>query len=369
MESIVIHRPGGHGRLTVEQAPDPTPGPGEVLVATRAIGVNYADCIVRMGLYASAKEYVGWPITPGFEFSGEVLAVGAGGQPAAAGEYMPAVGELVVGELVVGLTRFGAYASRVVVPRTNLFPIPTGLTALEAAALPVNFLTAWYALEELAPVEEGDRVLVHSAAGGVGSMALQVARARGARVAAVVGSSHKVAAARELGAELVIDKSTEMLWPAAAQWVRADSGEGSAEQGAAAGFDVILDANGTETLRPGYGHLAPEGRLVTYGFASLFPRGAARPNPLRLAWGWLRRPRFDPLDLINANKSVMGFNLSYLFNRQAALARALGRMDELLGNGQLRPPTITPYPLGEVARAHRDLESGTTIGKLVLVPE
>ncbi|MBJ02433.1 MAG: zinc-binding dehydrogenase [Planctomycetes bacterium] len=357
MRSVVIRRPGGHKRLVMEELPDPSPGPGEILVATEAIGVNYADCIVRMGLYASAKEYVGWPITPGFEFAGKVLALGADVRPAAPGTELPAVGDAVV-----GLSRFGAYSTHVCVPARNLFPLPGGLSPVEAAALPVNFLTAWYALEELAPVGPGSRVLVHSAAGGVGSMAIQVARARGAEVTAVVGAPHKVATARELGATHVIDKSSSMLWPAAAECAGAGAGASPA------GFQVILDANGTETLRRGYGHLAPEGRLVTYGFASLLARGAARPNPLRLAWGWLRRPRFDPLEMINANKSVMGFNLSYLFHRQEAVSRALARLNELLGSNRLKLPPITPYPLTDVAGAHGDLESGSTVGKLVLIP-
>jgi NADPH:quinone reductase-like Zn-dependent oxidoreductase len=359
MKSVVIHRPGGHNRLVLEEGPDPTPGPGEVLVATEAIGVNYADCIVRMGLYASAKKYVGWPITPGFEFTGKVLALGEGADAALDTGYTP-----TIGDAVVGLSRFGAYSTHVVVPAENLFPIPADLSPTEAAALPVNFLTAWYALEELAPVGQGSRVLVHSAAGGVGSMAVQLARAAGAEVTAVVGAAHKVSAAEELGAQHVIDKSSTILWAAAAEFARAQP----PDPPSSSGFHVILDANGTETLRRGYGHLAPEGRLITYGFASLFARGASRPNPLRLAWGWLRRPRFDPLDMINANKSVMGFNLSYLFHRRETVNRALTRLAELLDQGELRPPRVTTYPLDEVAHAHRDLESGTTVGKLVLIP-
>src|SRR5687768_1030530 len=163
MRRVVVHRPGGWERLVLEEAPDPAPGPGQVLIDVAAIGVNYADCIVRMGLYASAKEYVGWPITPGFEFSGTIDALGEGARGLAAGQD------------VFGVTRFGGYATQLVVPDYQLFALPHGWSHAQAASFPTVFLTAWYALRELCKLRPGMRILIHSAAGGVGCASTQVA--------------------------------------------------------------------------------------------------------------------------------------------------------------------------------------------------
>jgi len=342
MKRVVIRRPGGWDRLELEEAPDPTPSDGEVLVRTDAAGVNYADVIVRMGLYESAKKYVGWPITPGFEMAGTVTAVGAG------------VEDVAPGARVLGVSRFGAYATHVVLPRDQVFALPRAMTASEGAAFPAVFLTAWYALFELAGAKPGMRVLVHSAAGGVGGALLQLARIAGCTTVGVVGSSAKVEAARALGAGAIIDKSTEDLWRAA-------------RRHAPDGYDAVFDANGVETLGESYEHLAAPGRLVVYGFATMIPRGRGRPSWPKLAFDWLRTPRFDPLRLTNDNRSVMGFNLSYLFERRAAFLPALEQLLGWIEAGKLAPPRVTEFPLNEVARAHRALESGTTTGKLVLL--
>lgn len=336
-----MYRPGGLERLVVEEVPDPRPGPGEVLVRTRAAGVNFADCVVRMGLYESAKKYVGWPITPGFEVAGRVAAVGEG------------VRDLAVDAEVLAVTRFGGYATHVVVPAHQVFVRPQGLTPEQAAAFPAVHLTAWYALLELAHVRPGARVLVHSAAGGVGGALLQLARIAGARSVGVVGAPHKVAVARELGAEAVIDRSREDLWR-------------TAERLSPEGYDVVLDANGVATLRGSYEHLRPGGRLVVYGFHSMLVRGRHRPSWPKLALDWLRTPRFDPLRMTGDNRSVLAFNLSYLFDRGELLAEAMDRLLGWVREGALRPPPLETVPLDRVAEAHRALESGTTVGKLVL---
>ena len=344
LTKVVIHSAGAHDRLTLETAPALRPGPGEVRVDVRAIGINYADVIVRMGLYASAKELVGWPITPGFEVSGVVASVGEG------------VTDLEVGARVFAVTLFDGYASQVVVPRHQVFPIPEGLSYGQAAAIPAVFLTAWYALKELANPRPGLTILVHSAAGGVGSSLVQLGKALDLTVVGVVGRSHKVETAREMGCDHVIDKSTEDLW-ARAEALRPD------------GYDVVLDANGVETLAQSYAHLRRTGRLVVYGFSTMFSRGRARPSYLKLATGWLRTPRFDPLDMVNRSRSVLAFNLSYLFDRDDILAAGMADIHALLADGRLRPPPLTAYPLADVARAHADIESGNSVGKLVLVPE
>ena len=343
MKKVVIPRAGSYDRLQLEEHPDPRPGPGEVLIDVNAIGVNYADCIVRMGLYASAKEFVGWPITPGFEVAGTVIASGAGTDAPPNGTR------------VLAVTLFGGYSTRLSVPRHQVFALPERLSFAQGAAFPAVFLTAWYALFELAHPRAGSRMLVHSAAGGVGSALVQLGKLAGCHVVGVVGSSHKVEAVRALGADAVIDKSSENLWSAA----RKEAPEG---------YDVVLDANGVETLRQSYTALRSGGKLVVYGFHTMMPRQGGRPNWLKLAKDYLMTPRFDPLRLTNENKSVMAFNLSYLFPRTEVLAEAMGQLLGWLEQGRIDPPRVKEYPLERVAEAHRDLESGKTIGKLVLVP-
>ena len=341
MKKIVIHKPGGYEQLAIEQHPDPTPGPNDVIVSVNAIGVNFADCVTRMGLYASAKHYVGYPVTPGFEVSGTVLECGAD------------VTDLEPGTAVIAVTRFNGYATRVCVNREQVFHLPQQLSYAEAAGLPTVSLTAWFALFQLAHVQASDTLLVHSAAGGVGSMLVQLGKLSGCRVIGVVGATHKAAAVTALGADAVIDKSTSDLWE-------------EAERYAPGGFDVILDANGVATLKQSYRHLAPVGRLVVYGFHSMLVTHKGLPGKVRLAWDYLRTPRFSPFDLTTRNRSLLGFNLSYLFDRRELIATGMQQILQWLEEGKIALPTVTRYAFESVAEAHRDLESGQTVGKLVL---
>jgi NADPH:quinone reductase-like Zn-dependent oxidoreductase len=348
MRKVVVHAAGGYDRLRLEVAPDPVPAAGEVVVATESVGVNYADCIVRMGLYASAREFVGWPITPGFEFAGRIAARGTNAE------------RFAIGAPVFGVTRFGAYATHVRVPERQVFALPPALSARDAAALPAVFLTAYWALFELAHPRAGAAILVHSAAGGVGTAALQLARTvPDSLVVGVVSGAHKVETAQRFGAHVVVDKTRGDLFRAA----RAH---------APRGFDVILDANGPSTLGASYRALASPGKLVVYGFASMLPRSrdgsrrAGRPNYAKLAVDFLRTPRFSPLAMTNDNKSVLAFNLSYLFERLDVLDEGMTALARMLESGTFRPLPTAAYPLDDVARAHSDLESGATVGKLVL---
>ncbi len=343
MKRIAIAKPGGFERLELVDAADLTPGPGEVLVQTRAVGVNFADVVVRLGLYESAKKYVGFPITPGFELSGEVAALGAG------------VSDLRVGERVFGVTRFGGYASQVCVPRHQLFRVPESMSHAQAGTFPTVFLTAYYALRECVRTRPGAKVLIHSAAGGVGLAALQLAQADGLETIAVVGSSHKREVALAYGASHVIDKSTQSLWR-------------EVERIAPGGLHVVLESNGAETLAQSYRHLRPTGRLVVYGFTSMLSRGRGRPNWLKLAWEFLRIPRFHPLKMVDENRGVIAFNLSYLFEEQALLEESMARMLGELARGVIKPLPVSELALGAAAEAHRALQSGTTTGKLALIP-
>lgn len=338
---VVIPGPGGYEQLQFYAWAPPAPRAREVRVAVRAVGVNYADCVIRMGLYASAKRYVGWPITPGFEVAGVVEAIGE------------EVDDVSVGDRVIAVSLFGGYSTHVVVPAFQVFALPEGFDFAQGASFPTVFLTAWYALHALVHPRPGQRLLVHSASGGVGGALLQLSRRAGCRAVGVVGASHKVSLAERLGAERVIDKSREDLWAAArrvAPW----------------GFDVILDANGAATLRESYRHLRSPGKLVIYGFHTMLPKRRGRPQLWRLIAGWLRTPRFNPLDMTTANKSVMAFNLSTLFEERALLNEAMGDLLGAVEEGELEAPPVQRFPFESVADAHRALESGQTVGKLVL---
>lgn len=343
MQLISIAKPGSFDRLRLVDAADPRPKAGEVRVAVRAVGVNFADVVIRLGLYESAKKYVGWPITPGFEVSGEIAELGEG------------VTDLRVGERVFGVTRFGGYASQVCVPRHQLFPVPATLSHAEAATFPTVHLTAYYALREVLRTRPGQKVLVHSAAGGVGLAAMQIARADGLLPIGVVGASHKRDVALQYGAAHVVDKSTQALWP-------------EVERLAPGGLHYVLESNGAETLKQSYQHLRPTGRLVIYGFTSMLSRGSGRPNWFKLAREFLRIPRFHPLQMVDANKGVIAFNLSYLFEEQGMLTESMARMLGEIASGALKPLPVTEFPLADAAEAHKALQSGSTVGKLVLVP-
>jgi NADPH:quinone reductase-like Zn-dependent oxidoreductase len=345
MLRVVVHGPGGYDRLRLESGPDPRPQPGQILVATRAVGVNYADCCVRWGVYRSARERVGWPITPGFEFAGTVV------------ESVDSASSWVAGDLVFGVTLFGGYSSHVVVPEQQLFPLPEGWSFEEAAGFPAVFLTAYHALFQNFRITSDMSMLIHSAAGGVGTALLQLAKIAGCRTVGVVGAPHKVEVARRFGADEVIDKSRNDLWREASRL-------------APDGYDAVLDANGPATLRESYKHLAPTGKLVVYGFHTMLPRstegGSGRLNPLLIARNWMRVPRFNPLKMTGDNRSVIAFNLSFLPHRGDLLVEAMGDLLTWVREGRIRPPAVTRYPLDRVADAHRDLESGGTTGKLVL---
>ncbi|MEZ4373962.1 MAG: zinc-binding dehydrogenase [Polyangiaceae bacterium] len=337
---VVIHRAGGYDQLCLERGPLPSPAAGERLLQSLAVGVNYADCVVRMGLYASARKYVGWPITPGFELVG-YQADDPSRHPRLA------------------LTRFNAYASHVAIDERLIFPLPRGYSVEEAAGFPTTALTAWYALRRLCAVEQGMRVLVHSAAGGVGLRLLHMCRILGANAVGLVGSPHKAAAVEACDAKVIV-KGQRPWWQAARDL-------------APRGYDIVLDATGAETLRHSYDLLGPMGRLVIYGFHSMLPKSAEGRGSafaplalLRLARTYLETPRFNPLSLTGDNKSVLGFNLSYLFDEIPLAQRGMQELLAWASLGKLPPLPTEVFPFEEVAAAHARLESGQTTGKLVL---
>ncbi|MBI3563581.1 MAG: zinc-binding dehydrogenase [Elusimicrobia bacterium] len=335
MERVVVRRPGGHSALELVSEPDPVPGPGQVRVRVRAAGVNYADTVVREGLYEAAKGL--YPITPGFEFAG---VVDGSGSP-----------DFRDGDRVFGFTRFGGYASVQTVAPGQLRRMPDGWDFGECAALPAVQLTAHHGLFGVAKVVAGETILVHSAAGGVGLALLAQAKIAGLTSVGVVGSAGKVGAARAAGADAVVVRGPD-LWR-------------DIDRAAPGGFDAVFDANGVTTPRPGFDRLKPGGRLVVYGFAEMMPRGG-RPSWPRLAWNWLRIPRFSPLEMTGTNRAVMGFNVVYLTERAELAKTGFDAVARWAAEGRLPKPPVTAFPASDAAGAHRALESGTTVGKLVL---
>jgi NADPH:quinone reductase-like Zn-dependent oxidoreductase len=340
---IRIDKPGNYDVLRVEAFAIGAPGHDQVLIEVVAIGVNYADGIVRMGLYESAKRLHGYPITPGFEVSGRVLAVGT------------SVSRFKAGDEVVALTLFDGYGSHLLLNQDRVFAKPASLTFDQAAAIPTVFLTAWFMVHELANTHAGERWLVHSAAGGVGTALAQLGRLAGCEVTGVVGHAGKIGTARAAGCTHVIDKQNEDLWQ-------------RAESISPDGFDAVFDANGVSTLGQSYRHLAPTGRLCVFGFASMLPKGRGIPNWPGLAWDWLRTPRFNPLDMTRSNRSVIACNLSFLSAQGPRLVRGMEWLLARFASGELSAPPITAYALADAAKAQAALESGRTVGKLILRP-
>lgn len=336
---ILIHRPGGQAALRIEEDFIEQPGPGEVQVEVRACGVNFADISVRLGLYKAARGM--YPICPGLEFAGVVAATGRG------------VSNVAAGDRVFGASRFGAYATAVTVPGEHLWLLPESWDFVRGAAFPVAYLTAYYGLHWVGHLGPSDKVLVHSAAGGVGTACLHLLRVNGNVSVGVVGRTEKVPAATVAGADFVIDKSRSDLW-------------NTAEKFSPGGYDLIMDANGASTLQGSYDRLAPGGRLLVYGFSSMFSHSGKK-NYLKLLWTFLKTPRFSPFDLTGKNRTVSGFNLIYLFDRVSLFREIMEILLVWAREGRLPPMPLTEFPFERVKEAHRLMESATSVGKIVLV--
>lgn len=336
-----IDRAGSLDRLTRRVESVVPLAPGEVRVDVKAIGLNFADIFACQGLYSATPK---GSFIPGLEFAGVISEVSSGAS-------------FSVGDRVVGLTRFGAYASSVVVQSAYLRPIPSAWSFAEAAAYPAQGLTAWYGLVRLGAVQSGHVVLVQSAAGGVGLSALAILSALGARVIAVVGREAKrdwLIEHRGLRAEQIIVRGKRTF---GAELDRALAAAG------ATGFDVVFDAVAGPFFRPAYDRLRPEGRMVVYGAADYMGR-RARPNYVRLALQYLSRPRIDPLAMISENRSVMGFNLIWLWDHVVQLTDAWNALGAL----NTPPPLVgRTFPFDEAPAAMRYLQSGESIGKVVIV--
>jgi NADPH:quinone reductase-like Zn-dependent oxidoreductase len=341
MHKVVVHKAGGYEQLRLEAHPVPKPGDRQVLIRTQAAGVNYADVCVRWGVYESARRFVGWPITPGFEYSGWVEQVGR------------EVRHVKPGDPVFGVTLFNGYSTHICAAADLVWAKPKALDFEAAAGFLAVHLTAYHGLLQNVVIRPGMKVLVHSAGGGVGSALVQLCKLHDLHVIGVVGVGHKVEYVRQLGADAVIDKSSGSLW-------------NEARRHCPDGYDLVFDANGPETLAQSYAHLKPTGKLLVYGFHSLLPKQGGRINHLKAALGLLRMPRFNPLSMTTENKSVVAFNLSFLLARTDLLHAAVRDLTAWVEAGDIQVPRIRSFALADVAQAHQALESGETTGKLVL---
>jgi len=336
MRQVVITRHGGPDVLQVREAPPPQPGPGQIRIRVRAAGVNFADVLARLGLYPDAPKP---PVVVGYEVAGVVDEVGQD------------VTHLHPGDRVLALTRFGGYAEQVTVGAPFAFSFPAALSDAEAAAIPVNYLTAFLALYRMANVTAGETVLIHGAGGGVGIAATQLAHLRRATVIATASAS-KHPALHSFGVEHAIDYHHGDVEAEVRRLTRDR------------GVDVILDPIGGQSFAASYRMLAPLGRLVLYGASAIAPGERRRWWPaLRVL---ARMPAFRALSLMNTNRAVLGLNLGHLWSEHRQLAGAMGTLLQEVSAGRLKPVVAKTFPLERAADAHRFMQSRGNIGKIVL---
>ncbi|HSU15298.1 medium chain dehydrogenase/reductase family protein [Longimicrobium sp.] len=338
MRQVWITKRGGPEVLQVREAPDPEPKPGEIRIRVAASGVNFADVMARLGLYPDAPPL---PTVMGYEVAGTVDRVGAG------------VTDFREGDRVGSTTRFGGYSDVVCVPAAQAQRLPDALSFEKAAAIPVNYITAWLMLVTLGNVREGDRVLVHAAAGGVGQAALQICRWKGAEVIGTASAS-KHARLREMGVAHCIDYRTQDFL---AETKRVTGGRG---------VDIALDAVGGESFRKSYRALAPLGRLYVFG-ASALATGKRR-SLVGAVRGLIAMPAFRPLPMMNSNRGVQGVNLGHLWNEAARLKGIMGEILALVAGGTFDPVVDRTFPFEKAGDAHAWIQDRKNFGKVLLTP-
>jgi NADPH:quinone reductase-like Zn-dependent oxidoreductase len=343
MRVVVLTGHGGPEVLQVEERPDPPLGAGEVRIAVKAAGVNFADTAARVGVYPDAPKP---PCVLGYEVAGVVESVGDGVESAS------------VGDRVVAGVRFGGYSERVVVPAAQVLPLAERFSFEQGAAIPVNYVTAFCGLVVMGGVKEGERVLIHAAGGGVGTAAIQIARRRGAEIFGTA-SAAKHAAITELGVAHPIDYRTQDF---EAEINRITGGEG---------IDLAFDALGPSSFRKDYRLLRPGGRLIMYGVAEL-QEGTSRSVPAiarslaRMPFATL--PWWKSLSILNENKGVFGLNMLHWWDREGDVSRITGPLVEELQAGELEPVVAESFPFDRAGDAHRYIAERRNIGKVVLVP-
>jgi NADPH:quinone reductase-like Zn-dependent oxidoreductase len=338
MKQVWITKAGSPNVLQVREAPDPVPGTSEVRIRVEASGVNFADLMARMGLYPDAPKI---PCVVGYEVAGVVDAVGQG------------VTEFHSGDAVMAMTSFGGYSDVVCVQAAQVMTRPSKMTAQEGAAFLVSYLTAYALLVVMGSLRKGDRVLIQSAAGGLGLAALDICRVHGAKTLGLASpSKHDFLKAR--GLDHAINSRTT------------DWAEEVREITKGQGVEVVLNSQGGQSLRQSYDLLAPTGRLLTFG-ASSIATGTRRSIGALLSFV-TSTPRFAPLRLMNDSKGVLGVHIGHFRGQEGKVRAWTEQLLAWYNEGKLRPHVDRTFPFSETAAAHQYLHDRKATGKVVLVP-
>ncbi len=337
MRAAVITRFGPPEVLQFRELPAPVLAPGSIRVRVRTIGMNFADVMARLGVYPSIPSP---PFVPGIEFCGDVI------------ELAPGVRSVRRGDRVMGFSRQGAYAEEVCVPAEFVRRVPAGMSDHEAASFSVTYLSAYHGLRTLGQVGPGETVLVHAAAGGVGTAALQLLKHWRARTIATASTDEKLDVARQHGATETILSGNGRI----ADRLRALTG--------GKGIDVVLDSVGGTLFRDSWKSLAPMGRYVLFGFASV--TGPRRLGRWRLLKEAAATPLIYPPTLPSRNVSLMGFNLYFLAERSAYLQAAAEALLKLWKAKAVAPVIGAVFPFDKIVDAHAWMQSRRSTGKIVI---
>jgi NADPH:quinone reductase-like Zn-dependent oxidoreductase len=341
MKQIWITKAGAPSVLQVKEAADPTPARGQVRIRVKAAGINFADLMARVGLYPDAPPI---PCVVGYEVAGVIDAVG------------PEVKSLTVGTRVFGMPRFGGYTDTLVIDEKQVFPLPERMSFEQAAALPVVYLTAHTMMLQTGALRPGMKVLIHSAAGGVGLAAIELGKAHGC-VLFGTASKGKHELLRKKGLDHPLDSSAELLPQARA--ALASIG--------ASGFDLVLDPVGGRSWKEGYELLDPCGRLVAFGMSAA--TGGNTRNLWKAVGAFLSAPKFSPMKLMDENKSVTGVNMGHLFDRLDILTPQFHALLALFEAGKIAPHVDRTFRFSEAPAAHQYLHDRKAFGKVLLVPD
>ena len=339
MRQIWIPKAGPPEVLELREAPDPLPKAGSVRVRVEAAGVNFADIAGRVGLYPDLPRM---PVVPGYEVAGRVDAVGED------------VETDWIGRDVLAMTRFGGYSDVVCMPEAQVFTRPDGMGAEQGAALPVNYVTAYQLIAVMGSLAPGETVLVHSAGGGVGIAAIQLARHIGAKVIGTA-SAGKHDFLKSIGVEECIDYTRENFEKRVREITRGR------------GVELVLDAVGGRSFAKSFGCLAPTGRLGMFGLSAAI-RGKQRNLPRAIATLLATPRRFTPRRLIDQNKGVFGVNLGHLWDEMDRLSGWFEKLLDLYRAGALRPVVDSTFSFERAAEAHHHIQDRKNIGKVVLTP-
>ncbi len=333
MRAVEIPRYGAPEVLHVIERPDPVAGAGQVLIDVAACGVNFADTLARIGLYADAPKP---PMVVGYEVAGTIASVGEG------------VDASRVGERVMAGTQFGGYASSVAVAADDALPLADWLSFEQGAAIPVNYATAWAGLVRYGSLEAGEKVLIQAAAGGVGIAATQIAKRFGAEVWGTASPSKHDAILRN-GVDHAVDYRADGWWKGLPP------------------FDLILDAIGGRQFRRSYAMLRAGGRLVAFG-ASSVSQGEKR-NYLKIAPEALPMLRgFNLIEQMQSSKAVIGLNMLTLWKDRGTLEPWTAPLSELIDDGTVQPVVSDAVPFDNAPEAHRIIAERRNVGKVVLTP-